>query len=62
MDLKTQSRYADFGLLVAAVLWGGGFLASKIALGGFAPLQILSIRFLAPLFFCVSYFVKRSFH
>lgn len=61
MDLKTQSRYADFGLLVAAVLWGGGFLASKIALGGFAPLQILSIRFFSAAVLLCILFRKKIF-
>ena len=34
------------GLVTVTIIWGGGFVASDIALQSFTPFQILFIRFL----------------
>lgn len=34
------------GLLVVAMIWGGGFVASDLALESFTPFQIMAMRFL----------------
>ncbi len=34
------------GLVVVTIIWGGGFVASDIALGSLKPFQIMTIRFL----------------
>lgn len=36
---------ADMGLLVVAIIWGGGFVAGKFALGGMGPLYIMAYRY-----------------
>lgn len=36
----------SFGLLLVAIIWGCGFVATDVALKDLAPLQIMSIRFL----------------
>ncbi|MGO5052041.1 DMT family transporter [Lachnospiraceae bacterium LCP25S3_G4] len=33
------------GLLIVTVIWGGGFVASDLALKSFTPFQILTVRF-----------------
>lgn len=33
------------GLLVVTIIWGGGFVASDIALGSLEPFQIMALRF-----------------
>lgn len=34
------------GLILVTVIWGGGFVASDIALGSMKPFQIMAVRFL----------------
>lgn len=34
------------GLIIVTIIWGGGFVASDLALKGFLPTQIMTIRFL----------------
>lgn len=34
------------GLIVVTAIWGGGFVASDIALNSLTPMQIMAIRFL----------------
>ncbi len=46
MSQKQQSLLANCGLLLAAAIWGGGFLAGKYALEEYAPFAILAFRFL----------------
>ena len=46
MNTKKQTILANFGLLLAAAIWGGGFLAGKYALDEYPPFTILSFRFL----------------
>lgn len=36
---------ANLALLCAAMLWGGGFVASKVALRGWKPFVVLTLRF-----------------
>lgn len=43
--LQLSPRYADAVLLLVAVIWGGGFIAGKVALETASPLWILFIRF-----------------
>ncbi|UFH66655.1 DMT family transporter [Clostridium cadaveris] len=44
-NLKKKSLYADIALLIVAIVWGAGFVASKEALEVAKPLYILAIRF-----------------
>ena len=37
---------AIMGLIVVTVIWGGGFVASDMALDSLQPFQIMAIRFL----------------
>lgn len=46
MSEKQQSILAHAGLLLAASIWGGGFLAGKFALEEYPPFTILAFRFL----------------
>ena len=46
MSAKQQSILANLGLLLAAAIWGGGFLAGKFALAEYEPFSILAFRFL----------------
>jgi len=41
----SKALWADFLLLLAAAIWGGGFVAGKIALEGMSPLAVLLYRF-----------------
>ena len=34
------------GLILVTVIWGGGFVASDMALGSMKPFQIMMVRFL----------------
>ena len=43
---KTKALWADLLLLLAAAIWGGGFVAGKMALEGMSPLAVLLYRFL----------------
>ena len=36
---------AIFGLILVTVIWGGGFVASDMALGSLSPFQIMTVRF-----------------
>lgn len=47
MNIKTsRAVWANFLLLVVAIVWGGGFVAGKAALGGLSPVAVLFYRFL----------------
>lgn len=41
----SKALAADLALLCAAVLWGGGFVASKVTLSGWTPFAVLTLRF-----------------
>lgn len=43
---KNKSLIADIALLIVAIIWGGGFIAAKVALFSMTPLYLLSFRFL----------------
>ena len=36
---------AIFGLILVTVIWGGGFVASDMALESLTPFQIMTFRF-----------------
>lgn len=40
-----KKHFAVFGLILVTVIWGGGFVASDMALGSLSPFQIMTIRF-----------------
>ncbi len=40
-----KKYFGIIGLLVVTIIWGGGFVATEIALNNLTPLQILSARF-----------------
>ena len=44
-EQKRNILMADVGLLVVAMIWGGGFVAGKFALGGMGPLYITAYRY-----------------
>ena len=41
-----EKIYGDCGLVLVTVIWGGGFVASDMALDSLSPFQIMTIRFL----------------
>lgn len=41
-----KKYFSIMGLIIVAIIWGGGFVASDIALEGFLPFQIMVIRFI----------------
>ncbi|MEY8764140.1 MULTISPECIES: DMT family transporter [Clostridium] len=41
-----ESLIADISLLMVALIWGGGFIAAKVALLSITPFYLLSFRFL----------------
>lgn len=43
---KDKALMADIALLIVAIIWGGGFIAGKIALFTMTPFYLLSFRFL----------------
>lgn len=45
MEKKEKIILANIGLLVTAAIWGGGFIAGKVALAEYSPFFILTIRF-----------------
>ena len=42
---KKTGLMADLGLLVVAVVWGTGFVASKNAIAATTPMMVMAIRF-----------------
>ena len=50
---------ADIILLIVAIIWGGGFVAGKMALTGADPFVILAWRFLVSAVICGIVFWKR---
>lgn len=62
---KRQKRniiLADAGLLMAALFWGGGFVAGKFALVDLSPMNIMAYRYvgaaLVLAIFCIGRFRK----
>lgn len=56
---KKNALKADIALLLVAMLWGGGFIAGKVALYSFPPFTMLSIRFLGSAFIMAVVFHKK---
>lgn len=44
--IRKKALLADIALLLVAIIWGGGFIAAKIALFSVTPFYLLSFRFL----------------
>ena len=44
--VKKKNLVADISLLLVALIWGGGFIAAKVALSSITPFYLLSFRFL----------------
>ena len=59
MDIKKKERAANFLLLVVAIIWGGGFVAGKMALTGLSPAAILLYRFSMAALLCGICFFSR---
>lgn len=57
MNKKTTA--ANAALFIVAMIWGGGFVAGKMALTGFEPFVILAYRFLISALFCGIIFFKK---
>jgi len=55
----SKTTKANVTLLVVAIIWGGGFVAGKMALTGADPFVILAWRFLASAVICAAVFWKR---
>ncbi len=51
LDQKKTVLLANLALLTTAIIWGGGFIAGKMALSGYTPLTLLAFRFSAAAFF-----------
>ena len=51
--------WADTALFGVAVIWGGGFIASKMALEGFSVMETLAWRFLGAALLIGIVFAKR---
>ena len=50
MKDSTKEYLGILGLLTVTIIWGGGFVASDVALATLTPFQIMFIRF----FYCSS--------
>ena len=53
---------ADLTLLSVAIIWGGGFVAGKMAIGGTAPFAVLAYRFGFAALLTFLIFFKRIIH
>lgn len=52
----------DLMLLLAAVIWGGGFVACEFAVRGFSPINVLMFRFCGAAVLCGLLFARRLRH
>lgn len=60
MDKTLKKNLSIAGLLIVTAIWGGGFVASDIALKSFTPMQIMTIRFLlATILMAIPLLVKK---
>jgi len=57
--LKKNNLYADLSLLLVAIIWGSGFVASKNALNSMPPIYINAIRFTLPFIILSTIFWKK---
>lgn len=55
-----MKRYkGELILLLTAIIWGGGFIATDISLNTMSPLQVMAVRFLiATIILCIIFFNK----
>ena len=56
--IKRLSFLADLGLLLVAVVWGTGFVASKNAIAAATPMMVMTIRFTVAFLIAVIVFFK----
>lgn len=56
---KKQELLASLALVVTAVIWGGGFVATKNGLGHITPFYLMAARFLIAFFLLSALFYKK---
>lgn len=56
---ERKALTADISLLLVALIWGGGFIAAKVALSSITPFYLLSFRFLCSGFILYVIFFKK---
>ncbi|MEW6622060.1 MAG: DMT family transporter [Bacillota bacterium] len=56
---KNKNYIADAGLLLTAIMWGGGFAVTKNALDHITPLMMMAIRFVLAFIILAMVFRKR---
>jgi len=54
-----RKYYGEFGLLITAIIWGSGFVATSLALTYYTPYQTMAIRFLVGGIILALVFYKR---
>ncbi len=54
-----QRYIGEIGLIITAIIWGSGFVASAVALEHYSPYQILAVRFLVGALVVAVVFSKR---
>ena len=54
-----QKYIGEIGLIITAIIWGSGFVASAVALDHYTPYQILAARFLIGFFILGIVFFRR---
>lgn len=59
MNIKNKTLYADLALILVALIWGVGFIASKAALVTITPLWVMTFRFLGSGVLLLILFLKR---
>lgn len=59
MANKKQTLLADVALLIVAIIWGGGFIATKNVLTSITPLYLIAIRFWIAFFILAIIFMKK---
>lgn len=59
--MKDKQLTANFILLIVAAIWGGGFIAGKMALTGFKPWAVIAYRYGMGAALCLVIFWKRIF-
>ncbi|WAA08886.1 DMT family transporter [Fervidibacillus albus] len=58
-----RKYFGEFGLLLTAIIWGSGFVASSISLNAYTPYQVTAFRFLiGAVFLYVLFYKKLQFH
>lgn len=57
--IKNKTMAANAALFIVAIIWGGGYVAGKMALEGFEPFVILAYRFLLSTLICGVIFFKK---